>query len=263
MGFLAILLPITSLVCLVGFIWLVRNAFRTSIGWGLAVLFLSPFSALFYAIKNWQDARKPFLVYSGSIAAGTAALVLVLVLGTMGGFEAASMANDMRNGELTDEGAAELMNGRGNRLQTSGMFDAQGMADPEQARGMLDQIGAEAEEDGEPEGGGDATDAGTRGPRISEPSPEPSDQIVAELVRLQAQELARERPAPVGRIGVNEADRYVGSKVTAVGTDGIEHTGKLQSADGNVLWLETYFSGGTFAVELKKSQIRSLEILGD
>jgi hypothetical protein len=54
-----ILLAIAGLLALTSSIWLIVNAFRTSVGWGLAVMFL-PFGQLIFTIKNWEMAQKPF-----------------------------------------------------------------------------------------------------------------------------------------------------------------------------------------------------------
>lgn len=51
------------IVCIVGYIWLVVRAFKTGIGWGLGVFLLSPLTAIIYALKYWDEAKKPFLVY--------------------------------------------------------------------------------------------------------------------------------------------------------------------------------------------------------
>ena len=88
MGLLfGILLPLLCIVSFVGFVWLVCIAFRTSTPWGVGVLLLSPISALIFAIKHWQESKKPFLIYAGSFMAAC-----VLLVG-MGGFAMMSMAN--------------------------------------------------------------------------------------------------------------------------------------------------------------------------
>ena len=48
---------------LAGLVIIVR-AFKVSVGWGLAVMFL-PFAGLFFIIKNWEDTKTPFLVGLG------------------------------------------------------------------------------------------------------------------------------------------------------------------------------------------------------
>ncbi|MDO6562131.1 excalibur calcium-binding domain-containing protein [Amphritea sp. 1_MG-2023] len=47
------------LILIIGAIGLIIAAFRTSILWGLAVLFLWPFS-IFYVIFHWQEAKGAF-----------------------------------------------------------------------------------------------------------------------------------------------------------------------------------------------------------
>ena len=47
------------------------QAFKTSVGWGLAVMFL-PFAALFFVLNHWEETKKPFLGGLG----GTALMVL-------------------------------------------------------------------------------------------------------------------------------------------------------------------------------------------
>ncbi|MBN1556662.1 MAG: hypothetical protein JW951_00790 [Lentisphaerae bacterium] len=62
MGILAtMVILLGGLVGAVGSLWFVINAFRVSIWWGIAVLFL-PFAALFFLISNWYDAKRPFLL---------------------------------------------------------------------------------------------------------------------------------------------------------------------------------------------------------
>ena len=58
--FLTILL---IFVAFVGFIWLVVHAFKKDVLWGFGVLALAPITPTIYAIKNWNEAKTPFLVY--------------------------------------------------------------------------------------------------------------------------------------------------------------------------------------------------------
>lgn len=50
-----------------GFILLTFAAFRSRIGWGLAVMFI-PFAVAFYPIYYWNDARKPFMTFTFGMA---------------------------------------------------------------------------------------------------------------------------------------------------------------------------------------------------
>ncbi|MCI0529779.1 MAG: hypothetical protein L0Y56_20240, partial [Nitrospira sp.] len=63
MNMLVLLMIPLWLAAIVGYIWLVVRAFKTSTVWGLVVFLLSPLSAIIYALKYWDEAKKPFLVY--------------------------------------------------------------------------------------------------------------------------------------------------------------------------------------------------------
>ena len=62
-----VLMVVGGLVSLAAFIWLLVGAFRESMVWGLACLFI-PFAVLVFAFKFWDEAKMPFLGYlAGSI----------------------------------------------------------------------------------------------------------------------------------------------------------------------------------------------------
>lgn len=67
-NFLSELLPVAAMLAvLIGTPWLIINAFRQSILWGLACL-LFPIAQLAYGIVHWERAGKPFmLMIFGSI----------------------------------------------------------------------------------------------------------------------------------------------------------------------------------------------------
>jgi hypothetical protein len=66
------------LVATASFIWLAVVAFRKHILWGIAVLFL-PFAPIVFAIMNWHESKKPFLINVGSTV-----LAIVLIFGAGG-----------------------------------------------------------------------------------------------------------------------------------------------------------------------------------
>jgi hypothetical protein len=76
-----VLFLLACLVSLAGYIWLLKVAFSRSALWGVLVFFFSPIAAAIYAVKFWDESKKPFLVYSGSIAGcfllGIASVLLV------------------------------------------------------------------------------------------------------------------------------------------------------------------------------------------
>ena len=59
------------LISFVGGIWLLVEAFKTSIWWGLGSLLIAPVSLVF-VILHWQVAKKPFLI---SLAGTVLALI--------------------------------------------------------------------------------------------------------------------------------------------------------------------------------------------
>lgn len=79
MVFLA-LSVIGYIVMLVGFIWIVVTAFKTSIGWGLASL-LIPIVALVFVAMNWAVAKKPFLIWLAGLALAIIGGVLAVMFG--------------------------------------------------------------------------------------------------------------------------------------------------------------------------------------
>jgi hypothetical protein len=70
-----ILLIVGYVAMLVGGIWLLVAAFKTSVGWGLASLFI-PFAALVFVFKHWDVAKKPFLIQIGGIVLAVVGVVL-------------------------------------------------------------------------------------------------------------------------------------------------------------------------------------------
>ena len=66
------------------------KAFRVSVGWGLATLFI-PFAGLVFVINNWQDTKKAFL---GGVGGG-----VLMVLGTFSIATSPAMQEKMRQAE--------------------------------------------------------------------------------------------------------------------------------------------------------------------
>ncbi|MBN1807512.1 MAG: hypothetical protein JW909_00475 [Planctomycetes bacterium] len=51
-----------AIVMLVGWIMILIKAFKASVGWGIASLLVG-IVALVFAIMNWQDCKKAFLIW--------------------------------------------------------------------------------------------------------------------------------------------------------------------------------------------------------
>ena len=72
-----ILLCIGGLTMLAGFIWIVVNAFKTSVLWGLGSLFV-PLVAQIFAIMNWATNKTPFLIWAGGLVLYVIGIVMYL-----------------------------------------------------------------------------------------------------------------------------------------------------------------------------------------
>ena len=56
-----LLLIVGVILCLIGGIWLLVEAFKESVLWGLGSIFV-PFVSLIFAIMHWSECKVPFLM---------------------------------------------------------------------------------------------------------------------------------------------------------------------------------------------------------
>jgi len=82
--FATILLVVGGIANIVGSIWILINAFKESIWWGLGSLILSFPVMLIYAFMHWPLNKKPFLI-------SIAGVVLMIVGIVMAGGSAMTM----------------------------------------------------------------------------------------------------------------------------------------------------------------------------
>lgn len=73
-----LLLLVALGLMVVGGIMILVEAFRTSVGWGLACLFI-PFVSLFFIVTHWQQCKKPFFL---NLAGAGLVFVAVIVAGS-------------------------------------------------------------------------------------------------------------------------------------------------------------------------------------
>ena len=260
MGFIGLLWFLVSIVSLVGFVWLCVLAFKEHVGWGLAVLFLSPVAAVVFAIKHWQESKKPFLIYAGSTAAFF--VLAILAFSAAGGFEMMSMARRISQGEeISDEEATQFIQVQIERMEDSGMLSAEEEAELRQMQQMIENM--QQEQDGAgtivlgtPSAGGAARvpsrSVSTRATG-SRPAPRPSP-------RERTVSPPTGDPAPPGykRVSVGDADRYLGRTIRIVKKDGRQTKGRLAEVDSNHLLVERYLSSGTISFELRTNEVDSL-----
>jgi uncharacterized membrane protein len=67
MAFGIVLLIGGIVLCLIGGLMMLINAFKVSVAWGLGCLFLAPVGLIFL-VKNWEENKKPFFLQLAGIA---------------------------------------------------------------------------------------------------------------------------------------------------------------------------------------------------
>jgi len=99
MNTLLLIVQIAGITALVTFIWLVIRAFGKHAGWGIAVLLLSPVSAIVFGINYWKSDKLPFLAY---ITTSLTAIALCLYLFTSwGGWDLVHAMRQVQQGITT------------------------------------------------------------------------------------------------------------------------------------------------------------------
>jgi len=265
MGLIGFLWFLASIVSLVAFVWLCVLAFREHIGWGLSVFFFSPIAAIVFAIKHWQQSKKPFLIYAGSTAAFF--VLAIFAFSAMGGFEMMSMAHRMSQGEeISDEEAAQFMQAQIERMESSGMLSAEEEAELRKMQEMIK--GMEQEQGGAgtidtttialgttPTAGGTYAPSGSSSTRRSRPRPAPMPRTGENTTMLPSGDLV---PPGYKRVSVGDADRYVGRSIRIVNKDGLQTKGRLAEVGSDSLLVERYLTSGTISFELSTSEVDSL-----
>jgi hypothetical protein len=229
MHILAILMPLLAVACFVGFVWLVVVAFRRSVGWGLAVLFLSPIAAVVLAIKHWRETRTPFLIYAGSMACAVLFFAAAAVVGIMAFGGAATQVAQ----EASETAAAPSA--------------------------VTFVVEPESEDDAlEPPVETTAGSAATAGQLVVD-----SD---GEALTVASWSPRGDRGSssldlglpPMGDLSPGDAERLVGYEVRIVDNRGQTHVGTLEQVSGGKLVLTRHLSSGTFSYKLDSSSISSL-----
>jgi len=256
-----VLLPLLGLISFVGFVWLVVVAFRHSALWGILVLLLSPITAIVFAIKNWEDSKRPFLVYAGSSVGSV--LVVIMIFAQMGGFQMMSMAHQMSQGELTEQQMAMFANETMDRMEASGMLDEQEQQQLQAMREEFPPLAGATEEpeampaEAEPQGRPDAMQPPRTAPgstMTGEPRPAPAP----------GGGTPNRAPSPVmlgEAVSFDDAPDLVGQVVKVRSTFDRSYTGRLLHADSELLIIEVELSAGSMTFELTGDEVVSIEPL--
>ena len=101
---------IAGLICLVSWIWFMVVAFRVSVVWGLILFFLAwtLVPLIVFAIRNWDEAKRPLILWGVGLTLAAASYVAAVVvvgsdlISTMDDGEASIAVDDA---EITDPGS--------------------------------------------------------------------------------------------------------------------------------------------------------------
>jgi len=245
MNTLLLVAQLFGLTATIALIWLVVRAFKKHIGWGFAVLLLSPFAATFFGIKYWDDEKKPFLAY---ITTFVTALALGLYAFTaMGGWELLQAGQRVQQGihneDLTHADAHAFMN--------AGLtFIERSEPGPEEQQ-KLELIREELDRQ---------QTAVSPETTVTAPAAEKKDYDLMSIARKVAPKQERYRLVYVP-IMVEEAKDYVGSTVKVTRRNVPEKEYRLTGATANRLEFTQRNKHGTFSFKYRNSDIEKIRVL--
>jgi hypothetical protein len=245
MNTLSLIALLTGFTALLTYIWLVSRAFHTHAGWGMAVLFLSPFSAVAFGIKHWRADKAPFLAY---ITTSVAAIALWLYLfSSWGGWELLHASQQVKEGitthTLTERDTQSL-------ISASQSFDEQSGLDMQSSK-LLAQAKRELALQEESLAAAAAAET-----EAAEKKHLDFDRIDKKVKPVRE----RYRLAYV-TIKVADAPNYIGSTVKITRKNVIEKEYRLVNASGNRLELSQRAGSGMYTFRFRNSDIEKIRVL--
>lgn len=228
-GILVLLGVLAAIVSTVFSIWLVVIAFRKHVLWGLASLFL-PFAAIVFAVKYWQESRKPFLY---GIGTGIAATVLFVAAAVVGAGAASKHLAEGMNQEFAQEMA---------KMQAE--MEAASRTAP------AEPVSPEPAPDASP-------DPAPAPVPVSLPADvlKTAGKFVVDGFAYDPLQVTKDGYVPVS---LREAPSAVGRFSKVVSKDGQTHRGQLVRADGSGVELERSLGGGTVSYRVSAGKIESI-----
>jgi hypothetical protein len=277
----AIFLVLAGILNLAAFIWLVVTGFKRSVLWGILIFFLSPLTAIIFAVTNWYDAKKPFLAYIL-----TSVLFLIPFFSLTSQYDeefAQRLAEKVESGEIPQ-------NEVGKYLQDPSLLDE---LDEKQAdmdgTVVLDQDGnpvvimpdpsdTSADQSATGDAAGQQVETDT-----AKASGKPVDEKAASEQQEQAEEgveeewsehpkpgqakpdplqIKKKTPEPESvRVSLNKISGYKGRYFIVTTKSGSEHRGILVKVTTSRIELERKIYGGTFTYRILKKNIKRIDML--
>ncbi len=283
-------IPVLSIVMFVTWIWLTSIAFKKSPLWGALLVLFTPFSTIFFAIRYWEETKKPFLIHMSTYAGFV--LIMVMLFSSLGGFEMMEMARQLESGEISEEEIPAFIEQQMTRMEESGLMSDEDKAKLAELRAEL-RAQQQRQQQGEPsdpgasyedlmrdvrasqttdttigpgKGGGAAATAtaSASGPVVQELPPVGYDPMrLTSAAGSSASALPTAwDPLLEGRVSVDEAKRHVGRLFRVEVRAGQEFKGRLVEVGRRDLVFEKYMSGGWVTYEVGRSEIVALKLRG-
>jgi len=230
-----LLLVLFSIVSLISFFWLVVLGFKRHVGWGLAIFFLSPLSSLIYAIMHWREARAPFLINLGS-----GLLIGIVVFNIFS--EVARQQIEGFNDPAMQAYFQQL-----NEQHQRGEITLEEMQQKTLLAMMTKQFPLE----------------GLR-PDLPDVSSADEEEIVEEVVEEEEvfeEDVVTRRKSFIP-LSVDNVGKHVGDKMKVYSNDGIVRSGTLERIEPDSLHFQQRVFNGTMLFEVRRKDIRRLEVLG-
>lgn len=248
----------SSILFLVGFIWLIVTAFGRGIGWGLAVLFLSPFGAVAFAFSFWEEVKKPVIAYFAA---------LIFYVYTAGSFiystfmnshvmEASSevkmLVEQSQKGEISKEEMqqrmVEILKEAQNRVN-----DMARQQQPEEQH--EDNYTFDTDEYTQ---AASIDDIGSREkPAVRNYSDEKPD-VESIHAKLNNPQKTPQKNTPVA---YTKLRHYVGEAITVNLKDGRKHTGVVNKIMKQKIEMYREFSSGRFSFWVQRNNIKSIYLV--
>lgn len=238
---------VSAVVTFVALCWLTLRAFGKHPGWGLAVLFLSPFGALAFGHRYWREARTPLTIYTGAFAV-TLSLALYLFT-SWGGWELLQagmrVQQGMQTNSLASRDASNFLKANLAFADRSGL-DIRNMSTAEFAR---HQVVREALET--------AREAAAEADSV-EPVEEEPYHDMRKKVKSYDNSGYRVVYIPVD---VKDAHKFIGATVKVTRRNVVEKEYRLTGVTGNRLQFAQRNRSGNFSFSFRTRDIEKLRVL--
>ena len=221
------------------------RAFKKHLGWGFAVLLLSPFAATFFGIKYWENEKVPFLAYISTFV--TALALGLYVFTAWGGWDLVKASQQVQRGlqneDLAHADVHAFMKAGLTFIENSepGPEDQQNL---ELVREQLDQ----------------QQSALSPETAVAAPAPEKKEYDLRSLTRKVEPKQERYRLAYM-TIDVADAKYYVGSTVKVTRRNVLEKEYRLTGVTANSLEFAQRNGHGSFSFKFRKRDIEKIRVL--